>query len=63
MTIPRALIISQNYFFYRIITFSDAIPTVIPNDMSSKEIRQNWARLIQIIYEVDPWFVLNAKAL
>jgi len=32
----------------------DTIPTVIPNEMSSKEFRQNWARLIQKIYEVDP---------
>ena len=30
------------------------IPAVIPNEMSSKESRQNWARLIQKIYEVDP---------
>ena len=32
----------------------DDIPSVIPNEMSSKESRQNWARLIQKIYEVDP---------
>ncbi|WP_321493336.1 transposase [uncultured Desulfobacter sp.] len=32
----------------------DDIPAVIPNEMSSKESRQNWARLIQKIYEVDP---------
>lgn len=32
----------------------DSIPAVIPNGMSSKESRQNWARLIQKIYEVDP---------
>ena len=32
----------------------DTIPAVIPNDMLSKEFRQNWARLIQKIYEVDP---------
>ncbi|OGR11583.1 MAG: hypothetical protein A2277_04685 [Desulfobacterales bacterium RIFOXYA12_FULL_46_15] len=32
----------------------DAIPAVMPNDRSSKESRQNWARLIQKIYEVDP---------
>ena len=32
----------------------DTIPAVIPNEMSSKEFRQNWARLIQKIYEVDP---------
>ena len=32
----------------------DTIPSVLPNDMSSKESRQNWARLIQKIYEVDP---------
>ncbi len=32
----------------------DDILAVIPNEMSSKESRQNWARLIQKIYEVDP---------
>lgn len=32
----------------------DTIPAVMPNDMSSKESRQNWARLIQKIYAVDP---------
>ncbi len=32
----------------------NAIPTVMPSDMSSKEARQNWVRLIQKIYEVDP---------
>jgi len=32
----------------------DAIPAVIPNKMSSREFRQNWARLIQKVYEVDP---------
>lgn len=32
----------------------DTIPAVMPNEMSSKEFRQNWARLIQKIYEVDP---------
>ncbi len=32
----------------------DTLPTVIPGKMSSKESRQNWARLIQKIYEVDP---------
>jgi hypothetical protein len=32
----------------------DVIPAVMPNDLSSKESRQNWARLIQKIYEVDP---------
>jgi len=32
----------------------DTIPAVMPNDLSSKESRQNWARLIQKIYEVDP---------
>ena len=31
-----------------------AAPTIMPNEMSSKEARQNWARLIQKIYEVDP---------
>ena len=32
----------------------NTIPTIIQNKMSSKEARQNWARLIQKIYEVDP---------
>ncbi len=32
----------------------DTIPTVNPNEMYSNEFRQNWARLIQKIYEVDP---------
>jgi len=32
----------------------DTIPAVMPNDLSSKKSRQNWARLIQKIYEVDP---------
>jgi hypothetical protein len=32
----------------------DTIPAVMPNDMSSKDSRKNWARLIQKIYEVDP---------
>jgi len=32
----------------------DTIPAVIPNEMSSKEFCQSWARLIQKIYEVDP---------
>ncbi len=32
----------------------DSIPVLMPNEMTSKEFRQNWARLIQKIYEVDP---------
>ncbi|MDX9788743.1 MAG: transposase [Desulfobacterales bacterium] len=32
----------------------DEIPTLIPGEMSSKEFRRNWARLIQKVYEVDP---------
>gem|GEM_PF-5007792 len=32
----------------------DQIPTVAPGQMSAKQFRQNWARLIQKIYEVDP---------
>jgi hypothetical protein len=27
----------------------DRIPAIIPNEMSSKEFRQNWARLIQTL--------------
>ena len=30
------------------------LPTIIAGEMSSKQFRQNWARLIQKIYEVDP---------
>ena len=32
----------------------ETIPTIMPNELSSNEARQNWARLIQKIYEVDP---------
>lgn len=32
----------------------DDIPVIVKNEMSSKEWRQNWARLIQKVYEVDP---------
>ncbi len=32
----------------------DGVPAIMPNEISSKESRQNWARLIQKIYEVDP---------
>jgi len=32
----------------------DVIPTIMPNELSSNKARQNWARLIQKIYEVDP---------
>ena len=38
----------------RLVETDDTIPTVIPNEISSKEFRRNWARLIQKIYEVDP---------
>ena len=30
------------------------VPVILKNEMSSKEWRQNWARLIQEIYEVGP---------
>ena len=40
----------------------DTIPAVMPNDMSAKESRQNWARLIQKIYEVDPLVCLKCQA-
>ena len=32
----------------------NTIPAVISNEISSKEFRQSWARLIQKVYEVDP---------
>ena len=32
----------------------DHIATIAPNELSSKQFAQNWARLIQKIYEVDP---------
>ena len=37
----------------------DTIPAVMPKDMSAKKSRQNWARLIQKIYEVDPLVYLK----
>ena len=30
------------------------LPTIIAGEMSSREFRRNWARLIKKIYEVDP---------
>ncbi len=30
------------------------ISAIIPGEMSSKEFRQNWARLIKKVYNVDP---------
>jgi len=35
----------------------EAIPAVMSNDMSSKEVRQNWARLIQKIYLFYPYLI------
>jgi hypothetical protein len=32
----------------------DDVPTIVKNEMPAKVWRQNWARLIQKIYEVDP---------
>jgi len=32
----------------------DAVPALIESEVSSKEFRKNWARLIQKIYDVDP---------
>jgi hypothetical protein len=32
----------------------DAVPALIESEVSSKEFRKNWARLIQKIYHVDP---------
>jgi hypothetical protein len=32
----------------------NVIPTIMSNELSSNEARQNWTRLIQQIYEVDP---------
>jgi hypothetical protein len=32
----------------------DNISAIVKNEMSSQEWRQNWARLIQKVYEVDP---------
>jgi len=34
----------------------DVIPAVFPNQLSSKEFRQNWARLIQQTYVIDLLF-------
>ena len=32
----------------------DQVPALIESELSPKEFRQNWARLIQKIYNVDP---------
>ncbi len=32
----------------------DAVPALIESEVSSKEFRKNWARLIQKIYKVNP---------
>ena len=32
----------------------DQVPALIESEISTKEFRQNWARLIQKIYHVDP---------
>ena len=32
----------------------DIIPSIAPGELTSKQFRRNWARLIQKIYEVDP---------
>jgi hypothetical protein len=34
----------------------DEVPALIDSDISRKEFRKNWARLIQKIYHVDPLF-------
>jgi hypothetical protein len=34
--------------------FSCAVPYILESNESSKELRKNWLRLIQKIYEVDP---------
>ena len=39
----------------------DEVPALIDSDMSRKAFRKNWARLIQIIYNVDP--LLGPKCL
>ncbi len=37
----------------------DTILTIMSNEMSSNKARQDWARLIQNIYEVDPLICLK----
>ncbi len=32
----------------------EEIPSIMPGEMSSKQFRRNWARLIQKIYEINP---------
>ena len=33
---------------------ADDVPALIDSDLSAKEFRRNWARLIQRVYEIDP---------
>ncbi len=37
------------------------IPSIMPGEMSSKQFRRNWARLIKKIYEVDPLCCPNCQ--
>ena len=37
----------------------DAVPALIESEVSSKEFRKNWARLIQKIYHIDPLLCPN----
>jgi hypothetical protein len=37
----------------------DDVPTIVKNEMPAKVWQQNWARLIQKIYEVDPLIWLD----
>jgi len=39
----------------------DAVPALIESEVSSKEIRKNWARLIQTIYNVNPLLCPNCS--
>ena len=40
----------------------ELIPSILEPDGSFKEYRKNWARLIQKIYEVDPFTCPSARA-
>ena len=39
----------------------DAIPSIAPGEMTSKQFRRRWAMLIQKIYEVDPLCCPNCQ--
>lgn len=49
---PHYWALTSVSFFYFI--YDDAVPCILKSQRDEKAFRENWARLIQKIYEVDP---------